>query len=150
LGAGKVSMSDLSVTSNEARVVSPRDSASGLPTGKRMHKPVTSSPVVGGDASASNSADLQTVSVVLPAAESGTSRALDRACASGTHIKNAELSNSAQRYAMTDVVVSSCSASSSERRYEFRGHVTLLRRGLARGAALLKSVARHRDRREDS
>ncbi|MFZ1375509.1 MAG: carboxypeptidase regulatory-like domain-containing protein [Geothrix sp.] len=52
-GAGKVSVQDLSITKKQAQggalpggavvsagVVSPRDSASGLPTGKRMHKPV--------------------------------------------------------------------------------------------------------------
>lgn len=122
MGTGKVSMSDLSVT----RAVSPRDKQSGLPTGQRMHKPMTAAPVAGGDTS-STAADVQTVTVVLPAAESETSRSLDSACAKGTHIKNAELRNSAQRYAMTDVVVSSCAASSSERRYEFRGHVTLMK-----------------------
>ncbi len=52
-GAGKVSVQDLSMTKKQAQggalpggavvsagVVSPRDAASGLPTGKRMHKPV--------------------------------------------------------------------------------------------------------------
>lgn len=52
-GAGKVSVHDLSLTKKQAQggalpggavvsagVVSPRDAASGLPTGKRMHKPV--------------------------------------------------------------------------------------------------------------
>jgi type VI secretion system secreted protein Hcp len=122
LGTGKVSVSDLSVT----RAVSPRDPQSGLPTGKRMHKPMATSPVAGGDNS-STAADVQTVSVVLPAAESNTSRSLDRACASGTHIKNAQLRSSAQQLSLSDVVVSSCAASSSERRYEFRGHVTLMK-----------------------
>ena len=122
LGTGKVSMSDLSAT----RVVSPRDPQSGLPTGQRMRKPMTAAPAAGGGASSSG-ADVQTVTVVLPAAESDTSRALDRACASGTHIKNAELRNSAQQVSLSDVVVSSCAASSSERRYEFRGHVTLMK-----------------------
>ena len=122
LGTGKVSMSDLSVT----RAVSPRDPQSGLPTGQRMRKPTAASAAADGGTSSSG-ADMQTVTVVLPAAESETSRSLDSACAKGTHIKNAELRNSAQRYAMTDVVVSSCAASSSERRYEFRGHVTLMK-----------------------
>ncbi len=52
-GAGKVNVQDLSITKKQAQggalpggavvsagVVSPRDAASGLPTGKRMHKPV--------------------------------------------------------------------------------------------------------------
>jgi len=47
-GAGKVSVQDLSMTKKQtqgasfgekAAVVSPRDAASGLPTGKRQHKP---------------------------------------------------------------------------------------------------------------
>jgi type VI protein secretion system component Hcp len=109
-GAGKASMSDLSVT----RAVSPRDAASGLPTGKRMHKPMAAS-------------ELQSVSVVLPPAESSTTQALDRACASGKHIAKAELGRQGQVYTLSDVVVSSCTASSSERRYEFRGHVTLMK-----------------------
>lgn len=122
MGTGKVSMSDLSVT----RAVSPRDKQSGLPTGQRMHKPMTAAPVTGGDTS-STAADMQTVTVVLPAAESDTSRSLDSACAKGTHIKNAQLRSSAQQVSLSDVVVSSCAASSSERRYEFRGHVTLMK-----------------------
>lgn len=52
-GAGKVNVQDLSITKKQAQggalpggavvsagVVSPRDAASGLPTGKRMHKPM--------------------------------------------------------------------------------------------------------------
>lgn len=122
MGTGKVSMSDLSVT----RVVSPRDPQSGMPTGQRMRKPTAAAPAADGGASSSG-ADVQTVTVVLPAAESDTSRSLDRACAAGTHIKNAELRSSAQQLSLSDVVVSSCAASSSERRYEFRGHVTLMK-----------------------
>jgi type VI protein secretion system component Hcp len=125
-GGGKVSLSDFSMLKPASRVVTPREPQSGLPTGQRMHKPMTAAPVASGDAS-SSAADVQTVTVVLPATESDTSRALDRACASGTHIKNAELRNSAQQLSLSDVVVSSCAASSSERRYEFRGHVTLMK-----------------------
>jgi hypothetical protein len=126
-GAGKASMSDLSVT----RAVSPRDAASGLPTGKRMHKPMAASGSVSGGSTGSSAqpaaSELQSVSVVLPAAESATTQALDRACASGKHIAKAELGRQGQVYALNDVVVSSCTASSSERRYEFRGHVTLMK-----------------------
>ena len=125
-GGGKVSLSDLSMSIPTSRVVSPRDPQSGLPTGQRMHKPMTTAPVASGDAS-SSAADVQTVTVVLPAAESETSRALDSACAKGTHIKDAQLRSSAQQLSLSDVVVSSCAASSSERRYEFRGHVTLMK-----------------------
>ncbi len=125
-GGGKVSLSDLSMSLPASRVVSPRDPQSGLPTGQRMHKPMTAAPVAGGDTGAS-AADVQTVTVVLPAAETETSRTLDRACAQGTHIKDAHLRSSAQQLSLSDVVVSSCTVSSSERRYEFRGHVTLMK-----------------------
>lgn len=40
-------------TSGRASVVSPRDAASGLPTGKRQHKPVSVSTTTGADAAAS-------------------------------------------------------------------------------------------------
>lgn len=122
LGTGKVSMSDLSVT----RAVSPRDPQRGLPTGQRMRKPTAAAPTADGGTSSSG-ADVQTVTVVLPAAESDTSRSLDNACAKGTHIKDAQLRSSSQQLSLSDVVVSSCTASSSERRYEFRGHVTLMK-----------------------
>lgn len=122
-GAGKASMSDLSVT----RTVSPRDPQSGLPTGQRMHKPASVSAPGSADGSAPAATEAQVVSVVLPAAESDTSRALDRACASSKHIAKAELSNRTQQLSLTDVVVSSCTASAAERRYEFRGHVTLMK-----------------------
>lgn len=123
-GSGKASMSDLSVT----RTVAPRDAASGLPTGKRIHKPMAASPSVSsGGGTAPAASELQSVSVVLPATESATTQALDRACASGKHIPKAELGRQGQVYTLSDVLVSSCTASSSERRYEFRGHVTLMK-----------------------
>lgn len=120
-GTGKASMSDLSATG----VVSPRDPQSGLPTGQRMHKPMATAAVA--DNGGAAAAGTEVVTVVLPAAESDASRTLDRACANGTHIARAELGNKAQRLSLTDVVVSSCTASASERRYEFRGHVTVLK-----------------------
>ena len=45
MGSGKVNVQDISMTRRQAGgspagVVSPRDAASGLPTGKRMHKPL--------------------------------------------------------------------------------------------------------------
>ena len=124
-GAGKVAVQDLSATS----VASPRDAASGLPTGKRTHKPVavTTDGQAAAGASDAPEAPTQTVSVVIPGTSSSTTQALDRACATGEHIKNAELGGKGARYQMTDVVVSSCSVSGNARKYEFRGHITLLR-----------------------
>lgn len=125
-GAGKASTQDLSATT----VVSPRDAASGLATGKRQHKPVAAATTDGQAASGtpvSADASVQSVSVVIPAASSSATQALDRACATGEHIKNAELGGRGQRYQMTDVVVSSCAVVGNERKYEFRGHVTVLK-----------------------
>lgn len=128
-GAGKASMSDLSATA----VVSPRDPASGQATGKRTHKPVAA-PTTDGQASSSGAdvadSSVKSVKVVIPGASSASTQALDRACATGEHIKSAELGGKGgrgERYQMTDVVVSSCDVTGNARHYELKGHVTLIK-----------------------
>jgi type VI protein secretion system component Hcp len=120
-GAGKASMQDLSVTSTAA----PRDAASGMPTGKRQHKPMTFA--TDDQSSPSGDASVRTLNVALPVADNATTQALDRACAKGEHIKSAELGNGRERYQLSDVVVSSCAVAGNERKYELRGHVTLIK-----------------------
>jgi type VI protein secretion system component Hcp len=56
-----------------------------------------------------------------------TSQQLDRACASGKHFDKVELSMRGQVTELNDVVVSSCSVAGKERRYELKGHVTLIK-----------------------
>jgi type VI protein secretion system component Hcp len=127
-GAGKVSMSDLSAT---APAPAPRDAASGMATGKRQHKPVamdsggTTGTATG--ATAAPSGEVRSVSVVVAEPGNAMSQQLDRACASGKHFDKVELSLRGQVTEMHDVVVSSCSVAGKERKYEFRGHVTLLK-----------------------
>lgn len=124
-GAGKASMQDLSATD----VVAPRDAASGLPTGKRQHKPVRAAEP---DASADHAAavaagELRSLTVVVPDSASATAKHLERACADGKHIEKAELRGPGQAFALRDIVVTSCSAAGKERRYELKGHVTLIK-----------------------
>jgi type VI protein secretion system component Hcp len=118
-GGGKASMQDLSVT----RAAAPRDAASGMPTGKRQHKPV----MLTADGEGAADSAMRTVNVSIPAADSATTQSLDRACASGNHIESAELGGKGERYKLSDVVVSSCTVAGIERKYELRGHVTLMK-----------------------
>lgn len=133
-GAGKASMSDLSATES---VKSPRDAASGQATGKRQHKPVamdsggtTGTTAVSADATVATVAPaggVRSASVVMVGPANATSQQLDRACASGKHFDKVELVHRGQATEMHDVVVSSCAVAGNERRYEFRGHVTLMK-----------------------
>ena len=129
-GAGKVSMSDLSAT---APAAAPRDAASGMATGKRQHKPVAmdsggaSGTATGATATAAPSGEVRSVSVVVAEPGNATSQQLDRACASGKHFDKVELSMRGQVTELQDVAVSSCSVAGKERKYELRGHVTLIK-----------------------
>lgn len=124
-GAGKVSMSDLSAT---ASATAPRDAASGQATGKRQHKPVAmDSGGTTGTTTAAPSGEVRSVNVVVAEPGNATSQQLDRACASGKHFDKVELSMRGQVTELNDVVVSSCSVAGKERRYELKGHVTLIK-----------------------
>jgi type VI protein secretion system component Hcp len=128
MGTGKVSMQDLSVTREAA--TAPRDAASGLPTGKRQHKPMMAmedSSAAAAAAPAAEDTAVRSVSVTIPEPGNATSQYLDRACANGQHIKEATLGGRGQQFQMSDVVVTACSAAGKERKYEMRGHVTLMK-----------------------
>jgi type VI protein secretion system component Hcp len=127
MGAGKASMQDLSVTREAA--AAPRDAASGMPTGKRQHKPMMAmdDPSAAAVAPAAPDTSVRSVSVTIPEPGNATSQYLDRACANGEHIKEATLGGRGQQVRMSDVVVTACSAAGNERKYEMRGHVTLMK-----------------------
>ncbi len=142
--AKHIELESWSFGATQASVVSPRDSASGLPTGKRQHKPMTvtkpveastpllrESPTLASTAAAAPApavtAEVQTVSFSVPEPGDASTAELVRMCASGKHIKNATLSSPSGRYQLTDAVITSCTVTGNERRYEFRGHVTLMK-----------------------
>jgi hypothetical protein len=124
MATGKVSMQDMHVTSTDAVV--PRDAASGMATGKRQHKPMMAMDDSSTAAAAADSS-VRSVSVTIPGPGNATSQYLDRACASGEHIKEATLGGGGQKFQMNDVVVTACTAAGSDRKYEMRGHVTLMK-----------------------
>lgn len=92
-GAGKVSMQDMSVTTSVASpgdAASPRDSASGMPTGKRQHGSVTiTKPLDRGSV---------TVTGNLPG------------CTVGAAYADAVLQTAAMRYELKEVLISGCAA----------------------------------------
>jgi type VI protein secretion system component Hcp len=127
-GAGKVNVQDISLTKR----VSPRDAASGMPTGKRMHKPVSVSTELDSGATATMQAgpkigEATTVVAEVHESETVANSAMVRACASGKHIAKATLAARGQTTEMKDVVVSSCAVVNNMRRFEFSGHVTLMK-----------------------
>ncbi len=126
-GAGKVSMQDLSVTG----AVSTRDAASGLPTGKRQHKPVAD---VTGDgrpdvvAAAPVDGALAEFSFTAASGDSANGGELARACAGGKHFDEVVITTGGKRYRIQDFAVTSCEPASAGRQsYRGRGHVTLLK-----------------------
>ncbi|HUG04821.1 MAG TPA: type VI secretion system tube protein Hcp [Steroidobacteraceae bacterium] len=118
--AATIELQSWSFGASQAGVLAPRDSASGLATGKRMHKPKTviTSPAAG---------EIQTVTFAVPEPGDASTAQLARLCASGKPIKSAVLGGPDGRYQMNDVVVSSCAVKGNERRYELKGHVTLMK-----------------------
>ncbi|MEX2148666.1 MAG: type VI secretion system tube protein Hcp [Steroidobacteraceae bacterium] len=117
--AETIELQSWSFGASQAGVVAPRDSASGLATGKRQHKPMTViTPAAG---------ETRTVTFAVPEPGDASTAQLARLCASGKPIKSAVLSSPDGRYQMNDVVVSSCAVKGNERRYELKGHVTLMK-----------------------
>ena len=138
--AETIELQSWSFGASQAGVVSPRDAASGLPTGKRQHKPVTitkpveastpllrESPTRPTASVAPAQAEVQTVSFSVPEPGDASTAKLARMCASGKHIKSAVLSSPNGRYQLTDAVITSCAVAGNERKYEFTGHVTLMK-----------------------
>ena len=127
--AETIELQSWSFGASQAGVVAPRDSASGLATGKRQHKPMT---VITPDAADARTAapaaeEIRTVTFAVPEPGNASTEQLARLCASGKPIKSAVLNGPDGRYQMKDVVVSSCAVKGNERRYELKGHVTLMK-----------------------
>ncbi len=134
-----IELESWSLGASQAGIVSPRDAASGLPTGKRQHRPIAViKPVEASSARAAattaseatapaTTAEVQTVSFVVPEPSDESMAELARMCASGQHIKSAMLGSPSGRYQLKDAVITSCAVNGNQRRYEFRGHVTLMK-----------------------
>jgi len=127
-----IELQSWSFGASNSAVVSPRDAASGLATGKRQHKP-TMTMEAGATTSSREAvaepaaAEVRTVSFSVPEPGNDSTAELAKMCASGKHIKSAVLSSPSGRYQLQDAVITSCAVSGAERRYEFRGHVTLMK-----------------------
>jgi len=137
-----IELQSWSFGASNAGVVAPRDAASGMPTGKRQHGTVTitkplepSTPLLresptkatAAAPAAGAAANVQTVTFSVPEPGNDSTAALAKMCASGKHIKSAVLSSPNGRYQVQDAVITSCAVTGAERRYEFRGHVTLMK-----------------------
>lgn len=114
-------------TAVSSSVAAPRDVATGQASGKR---------VAAGDVSGDGRADViaassvgQTVSFSAMVRESPTKASTPglARCAQGQHISKATLRGPRQTVSLDNVVVTSCPAASGERKYEFTGHVTLIK-----------------------
>lgn len=145
-GVGKVSVQDLSMTKPvkgtapelaATQVVSPRDPASGQPTGKRSAGAAVAD--VDGDGAAEVAApavgSVAAVRVALDPAASPVVAELMRGCAKGKHFGSVVLTVGGKRYEMSDATFTcSAPAAGSARstavissKGELRGHVTLIK-----------------------
>ena len=136
-----IELESWSLGASQAGIVSPRDSASGLSTGKRQHRPIgvikqaevsSAAPAAATASEATAPApatagEVQTVSFFVPEPGDESTAELARMCASGQHIKSAELGSPSGRYQLKDAVITSCAVTGNQRKYEFRGHVTLMK-----------------------
>lgn len=120
-GSGKVNVQDLSLTR-----AAPRDTTSGMATGRRGVAAVdtTAAAPVAGDAT--SEVVIREVTVVLPEADAKS------ACATGKHIKSATLTARGERVELEDVTVTSCTTSAgvstlAMRGHQKTGHVTLMK-----------------------
>lgn len=137
-----IELQSWSFGASNSAVVSPRDTASGMATGKRQHNPLVitkpvepstpllrESPTRATTAAADTGApaEVRTVTFSVPEPGNASTAALARMCASGKQIRSAVLSSPSGRYQLQDAVITSCAVAGNERRYEFRGHVTLMK-----------------------
>jgi type VI protein secretion system component Hcp len=123
MSAGKVAVHDLS-----RAVVSPRDPASGQASGKRMA--VVDASTSGAAHAALAPADtgqIRSFTAMVRESPTRASTGIARACATGQHISKATLRGPRQTVSLDDVVVSSCTVVGDMRKYEFTGHVTLIK-----------------------
>jgi hypothetical protein len=136
MGAGKVSMQDLSVQSSTANSGdgATRGQDSGLPTGQRMHRPVRS---VADDGAAGVPADGSTGQLTVRLRESPTraSTGARSTCAAGKHIAKATLRSQTEAIELHDATVLSCDVQgedmvmvlSGTAKHTKSGHVTLMK-----------------------
>ena len=122
VGAGKVNMQDLSVTS----VQSPRDVSTGMATGKRTAAVAGDGQTTAG-AAAPKVGDVATFTVLIRESPSKASIGRAGACATGTHFPHAVIVAKGQRYELSDVVETSCTVSDGLSKKDFKGHVTLMK-----------------------
>jgi type VI protein secretion system component Hcp len=110
-------------------VIAPRDAASGMATGKRQHKPMYAVAEEQPDARtvAPATDSIKTFSLTVAEPGNDTAAYLTQICASGKHIPRAVLTNGAERYELTDVMVTSCAVTGNQRKHELTGHVTLIK-----------------------
>ncbi len=128
--AETIEVSSFSWGASQASVMSPRDAASGMATGKRQHKPMTVTAEVSPNsrmAAPPAAPAVTTLALVVAEPGNATSQQLLSMCASGQHIKNAVLTGPSERYVMENVIVSSCAVTGNQRKYEFTGHITLMK-----------------------
>ena len=111
--AGKVNVQDLSVMK-----AAPRDSSTGMATGRRTATAAVAVPVAG---------EIRTITVDMRESPTLASSALVQACASGAHIPSLTLTGPKGAVTMQDVVVTSCAVEGARRKGEFTGHVTLIK-----------------------
>lgn len=91
-----------STSTAQGRTTAPRDAASGMATGKRMHKPF---PIARADlAEAAAQSEVQGFTLTLD----GASPLAEQMCAKGKHIAHATLRTAEGDYALDDVTVSEC------------------------------------------
>ena len=93
-------------------ITSPRDSHTGMSTGKRQHKPTMAmrGAATSGDVDGDGIADFAFVSTqseisALSLTFDKSSPVLARVCSKGNHIKNAVLSRGSEQFEITDAVV---------------------------------------------
>lgn len=120
--AGKVNMQDLSVMA-----AAPRESSTGVATGKRAAPAADTAVAATPVAAAPKVGDAATFTVMVRESPSKASLGKSGACASGTHYPHAVVVAQGTRYEFSDVVVTSCTVSDGLMKKEFKGHVTLMK-----------------------
>ena len=123
MSAGKVAVQDLS-----RAVVSPRDAASGQASGKRVAAAdVSGDGVASATLAPADAGKIRSFTAMVRESPTKASTGITRACATGQHISKATLRGPRQTVSLDDVVVSSCTVVGDMRKYEFTGHVTLIK-----------------------
>ena len=113
LSAGKVNVQDLSVMR-----ATPRDSSTGVASGRSVAPVAAAAPAVG---------DTRTIVVDMQESPALAASGLVQACATGKHLASVTLTGPNGTVTLQDVVVASCAVDGARRKGEFTGHVTLIK-----------------------